>query len=78
MCQTPVLTALQALCYFIFIKTLGGRDCYYFLLMKSLMPKGDENHKVLGDAPGFKSKSVWFQRLPLHRIVIHKRERVSL
>ena len=42
------------------------------------MPKGDENHKVLGDAPGFKSKSVWFQRLPLHRIVIHKRERVSL
>ena len=44
MCQTPVLTALQALCYFIFIKTLGGRDCYYFLLIKSLMPKGDFNH----------------------------------
>lgn len=65
MCQTPVLTVLQALCYFIFIKMLGSRDCYYFLLMKSLMPKGDENHKVLGDAPGFKSKSVWFQRLSL-------------
>ena len=29
------------------------------------MPKGDESHKVLGDAPGFKSKSMWFQTLSL-------------
>ena len=29
------------------------------------MPKGDESHKVLGDAPGFKSNSMWFQTLSL-------------
>lgn len=74
MCQTLVLTALQALCYFIFIKTLGGRDCYYFLLMKSLMPKGDESHKVLGDAPGFKSKSMWFQTLSLSIELLYTKE----
>lgn len=48
---------------FIFIKPFQDRDCYSFLLLKSLMLKGDENHMVIGNGAGFKHKSLWFQRL---------------
>lgn len=73
MCQTPALAALQALCYFILIKTLGGRDYYSFLLM-NLMLKGDEGHKVIGDGAGFKPKSTWFQRLYFSMVSLYTQE----
>ena len=38
------------------------------------MPKGDESHKVLGDAPGFKSKSMWFQTLSLSIELLYTKE----
>ena len=75
--QTPVLTASQALCYFMSIKPLCGRDCYSFLLMESLMPKGDEGHKVIRDAAGFKPKSAWFQRLHFFTESLYSREWVN-
>ena len=42
------------------------------------MPKGDESHKVLGDAPGFKSNSMWFQTLSLSIESLYTKENESV
>ena len=41
------------------------------------MPKGDDSHKVIRDAAGFKPKSAWFQRLHFSTESLYSREWVN-